>query len=208
MPYSIFPVTFFPGCLSSHSEVLWARATCLECSVSCGEWVKRPGDIIFCCSSHFFKFRQVTTRESLTCPHLLCSQTSSDGLEKYIFKKIQGTGHKGFCKAYASSRIRGLTLEILRPFYKALNTERGKRREAIFILVGNTRDIKTIDPFVSISPHFCNPARPNLVSVLTFPEGSAVFYLDWDCFPRNQYVSWHRERFLGEWVSGLGSVVP
>jgi len=55
--------------------------------------------------------------------------------------------------------------------------ERGKRGEVIFILVGSTRDMKTIDPFVSISPHFCNPARPNLASVLTFPEGNAVFYL-------------------------------
>lgn len=70
-----------------------------------------------------------------------------------------------------------LILQILRPLYNALNTERGKRREAIFILVGNTRNMKTIDPFVSISPHFCNPARPNLASVLTFPESSEVFYL-------------------------------
>lgn len=96
---------------------------------------------------------------------------------------------------------------MVRPFYKALSTERGRRREAVSILVGNTRDMKTIDPFVSVSPHFCNPARPNLASVLTFPEGSTFFYLAWDCFPRNQYVSWHRERFFGEWVSGLGSMV-
>lgn len=92
VPYSVFPVTFFSGCLSSHREVLWARATRLEYSVSCGEWVKRPGDSMFCCS-HFFKLRQVTARESLTCPHLLYSQTSSDGLEKYIFEKIRVTGH-------------------------------------------------------------------------------------------------------------------
>lgn len=90
VPYSVFSVTFFSSCLSSHSQVLWAIN--LEYSVSCGEGVKRPGDSTFCCSSHFFKFRQVTTRKSLTCPHLLCSQASSDGLEKYIFKKIQGTG--------------------------------------------------------------------------------------------------------------------
>lgn len=93
VPYSVFPDPFFSGCLSSHSEVLWARATCLEYSVSCGEWVKRPGDSIFFSSSCFVKFRQVTTRELLSCSHLLCSQTSSDGLEKYLFKKIQRTGH-------------------------------------------------------------------------------------------------------------------
>lgn len=55
--------------------------------------------------------------------------------------------------------------------------ERGSRGKAIFILVGSTRDMKTIDPFVSIYPHFCNPARPNLAPVLTFPEGNAISYL-------------------------------
>lgn len=62
------------------------------------------------------------------------------------------------------------------------------------------RDMKTTDHFVSLYPQFCNPARPILASVLTFPEGSAASYLGWNCFPRNLSVSQHRERSLGEWV--------
>lgn len=85
--------------------------------------------------------------------------------------------------------------------------ERGSRGKAIFILVGSTRDMKTIDPFVSIYPRFCNPARPNLAPVLTFPEGNAISYLAWNSFPRNLYGRWGRDRNPGEWVCELSCAV-
>lgn len=95
VPYSVFLVLLFSSCLFSHRDVLWAGATHLEYSVSCRERVTRPGDSIFCFSSHSVKLCQVTVTEPLTCPYLFCSQTSSHGLEKNTFlRRLKWLGIK------------------------------------------------------------------------------------------------------------------
>lgn len=78
-----------------------------------------------------------------------------------------------------------------------------KRGEAIFIPVGNTRDVKTIDPFVSLSPHFRSPARPNLASVLTFPEGKSFTWLE-TVFPETHMSAGTGRDF---WENGCASWV-
>lgn len=197
----MFSIPFFSGFLSSHREVLWAGTTHLEHSVSYGEWVTRPGDSIFCCSSHSFKLWQVT------CSHLLCSDIFRWS-RKMHFKEDSSEWALRIWQSLCKQQDLGPDPADTQGILQSPEYGQSKRGESIFILVGNTRDMKAIDPFVSISPHFRSPARPNLASVLTFPEGNAVFYLAWNCFPRNSYVSWRRERFLGEWVCELGSVVP